>query len=438
MLLVFAESESPRLRYILQVMLSELSSIGYACTTDRAAYEAWEGPRLNYSANRISNEELFLPPAGLLQARGMQPMDLLVIPGKDFPYFFATDGGDFPFDLFSASFYLVTRYEEYHDAVTDELGRYDHRQSIAAREGFLRRPLVNEWMKAFRALLRSRFPSMVCPEPVFRFQPTYDIDIAYAYLYRRGFRRIGGWIKDLAAGNRTRLTQRIRVSLGRETDPYDVYEWLDALHLRYGLRPVYFFLAAARHEGVDRNIDPNLPAFRDLVRYHAAGYAMGLHPSSKSADHPALLRTEQRRLEEITGSAVTRSRNHYIRIRIPQTYRLLEEAGFRDDYSMGYPTVNGFRASIASPYTWYDLEQERMTQLRVHPFCFMDANAIFEEKLSPSRAFEQIRDLHDRVKSCGGTLYTIFHNNFLGNYPSYKGWREVYEVFLEQVVYWDI
>jgi hypothetical protein len=151
-----------------------------------------------------------------------------------------------------------------------------------------------------------------------------------------------------------------------------------------------------------------------------------------------LLRTEQRRLEEITGSAVTRSRNHYIRIRIPQTYRLLEEAGFRDDYSMGYPTVNGFRASIASPYTWYDLEKERVTQLRVHPFCFMDANAIFEEKLSPSRAFEQIRDLHDRVKSCGGTLYTIFHNNFLGNYPSYKGWREVYEVFLEQVVYWDI
>ena len=438
MLIVFSESDSPRLRYILQVLLGELSDIGYTLTSDRSVYASWDGPRLNYTRSRISREELFVPPAGLLSATGTAPVDVQVHPGQDFPYFFATEGGDLPFDLFSASFYLLTRYEEYHHAAADAWGRFDQGQSLAARGGFLRRPLVNEWLKAFRAILREKFPAMVYREPVFRFLPTYDIDIAYAYLHRKGLRRMGGWIKDLLRGNAARLAQRLRVQLGRETDPYDVYEWLDALHMRYGLRPVYFFLAAARHEGLDRNVDPRLPAFRDLVWYHAAGYAIGLHPSWKSGDQPDLLASEIRTLEDITGGAVTCSRHHYIRIRIPETYRLLEDLGIRDDYSMGYATVNGFRASVASAYTWYDLEQERITALRVHPFCFMDANALFEEKLSPSRAYEQLKGMHDRVKSCGGTLCTVFHNNFLGNYPDYRGWREVYELFLEQVVYWDL
>jgi hypothetical protein len=438
MLLVFAESDSPRLRYILLVLLGELSDIAYTLTSDRSVFTAWDGPRLNYTTERITRDELFIPPAGLLSEAGIAAVDVLVHPGQDYPYFFATEGGDLPFDLFSASFYLVTRYEEYRPAALDAWGRFDHRQSLAAREGFLRRPLVNEWMRAFRAILREKFPSLACLEPAFRFVPTYDIDIAYAYLHRTGLRRVGGWVKDMVRGNRAQLAQRIRVFLGRETDPYDVYEWLDALHMRYGLRPVYFFLVAARHEGPDRNIDPRLPALRDLVRYHAAGYTTGLHPSWKSGDHPELLAAEQETMEDITGAPVTRSRNHYIRIRIPETYRLLEEAGIRDDYSMGYATANGFRASVAAPYTWYDLERERVTNLRVHPFCFMDANAIFEENLSPSRAFEQLKALHDRVKSCGGTMYTVFHNNFLGSYPAYKGWREVYEVFLEQVVYWDV
>lgn len=438
MLLVFAESDSPRLRYILQVLLGELSDIRYTLTSDQSVYAAWDGPRLNYSRIRISREEVFVPPAGLLFATGTAPVDVRVEPGQDYPYFFATVDGDLPFDLFSASFYLLSRYEEYHQSAVDAWGRFDHRKSLAAREGFLRRPLVNEWMKAFRFILRGKFPAMVCREPVFRFVPTYDIDIAYAYLHRKGLRRIGGWVKDILRGNAARLAQRVRVSLGREADPYDVYEWLDALHMRYGLRPVYFFLAAAKHEGPDRNIDPRLKAFRDLVRYHAAGYATGLHPSWKSGDHQELLAAELQTMEAITGISVTRSRHHYIRVRIPETYRLLEEVGIRDDYSMGYATANGFRASVASAYTWYDLERERMTGLRVHPFCFMDANAIFEEKLSPSRAFEQLKGLHDRVKSCGGILYTVFHNNFLGSYPDYKGWREVYEVFLEEVVYWDV
>jgi hypothetical protein len=37
-----------------------------------------------------------------------------------------------------------------------------------------------------------------------------------------------------------------------------------------------------------------------------------------------------------------------------------------------------------------------------------------------------------------GLMITIWHNNFFGSDPAFKGWKEVYELFLEEVVYWDI
>ena len=35
-------------------------------------------------------------------------------------------------------------------------------------------------------------------------------------------------------------------------------------------------------------------------------------------------------------------------------------------------------------------------------------------------------------------MISIWHNNFFGDDPLFKGWKEVYELFLEEVVYWDL
>ena len=61
-----------------------------------------------------------------------------------------------------------------------------------------------------------------------------------------------------------------------------------------------------------------------------------------------------------------------------------------DDYSMGYGSINGFRASVASSFYWYDLEKERQTNLRIHPFCFMDANSFYEQRQDPQQTFEEL------------------------------------------------
>jgi hypothetical protein len=107
--------------------------------------------------------------------------------------------------------------------------------------------------------------------------------------------------------------------------------------------------------------------------------------------------------------------------------------GITDEYSMGYGSINGFRASVATPFFWFDLKNETKTALRIHPFCFMDANAYYEEQKSPAEALKDMLHYYDVISAVNGTMITIWHNSFLGIDPAFDGWREVYENFVYKV-----
>jgi hypothetical protein len=133
-----------------------------------------------------------------------------------------------------------------------------------------------------------------------------------------------------------------------------------------------------------------------------------------------------------TDKKVNRSRQHYLMMELPDTYRLLIELGIQHDYSMGYGSVNGFRASVAGPFYWYDLENEKITSLLIHPFCYMDSTAIFYERLNTEMAFEQMNTFYETVKQVDGTFSFILHNHFLADQSEWMMWRKLYEDFLNK------
>jgi hypothetical protein len=438
MLTIYSDRDNPRWKYITTVLLQEICGIAIKHTTSREEFLATVSNKINYSHTRICEEEIFIRPVELLFEKGIRDQQISVSEKRGMPVFFLTPDSDFSFDIFAASFYLITRYEEYLPHSKDSYGRYAHTQSLAFRNAFLNKPLVNIWLNEFIKLMLVKCPAIVMPVPVFRFMPTYDIDVAYAYLGRDLRKTFLGAARSLLQGRPGELFERISVIKGKKKDPYDVYEWLDALHLKYRLRPFYFFLLAEKQQGYDKNISPQNEEFKELIKYHSMGYPIGIHPSWQSGDDPSLLMAEKQRLERLTNKKIICSRQHYIRLCMPDTYRLLIEKGIESDFSMGYGSINGFRASITSPYSWYDLDAEMATTLRIYPFCFMDANAFFEQKYTPAQAFEEIRYFHDVVKNVNGMMITIWHNTFLSDVPLYKGWKEVYEIFLNDVVYWDL
>ncbi len=431
-MIVFSPIVSNRLKYIVEFTLGELTGQPVILTSDAAAFIAYDGLAINYSPAKLRDAELRITPHTLLFETGIHQQEIEISHWHELPVFFQGDG-DIPFDVFAACFYLLSRYEEYLPHTKDLYGRYPHTASLSFKNGFLDKPLINYWLKNLAALLKSRFPDLVLKKPDFKFLPTYDIDEAFSFLYKGPVRNAGGFLRDLLTGSIGRCRLRMQVLTGSKPDPYDSFDHLHRLHERYHLDPLYFFLLATHIGKYDKNTDPSGKAMQALIRTHAAKNRTGIHPSWQSGDMASLLDEEKTLLETITGKPVRVSRQHYLRFTLPGGYRRLLEAGILEDHSMGYGMVNGFRASVAAPFYWYDLENETTTDLRLYPFCYMDANSFYELKQSPEAALEEMRHYYSTVKNVNGLLITLWHNTFLGTDPKFKGWKEVYEEFLKLV-----
>jgi hypothetical protein len=417
LILVYSHTDSPRLRYVLD-FLSGFYAVPFRLTSESS------DARVFYSDD-AHDDVLTIRPSGLLSVQGITPIDPRCAEhAGGFPVLFP-DNGPLGFDLFSAVFYLLSRYEEWLPHDKDAWGRYAHHQSTAFRNGFLSRPLVHEWLAFFSERL---FGEKLLPP--FRFQPTYDIDMAWSYRHKGLLRNAGGLLRHIGT---PLFRERLAVLRGRRPDPFDSFDALDTWHQRFDLQPIYFIHSGLKRGRYDKNIPLRRPAMQQLAAALAGRYSIGLHPSWRSGDDAHLVRKEKEALEKATGKSITISRQHYIRFAMPQTFRELLAAGIRDDYSMGYGSINGFRASVALPFYWYDLEREEQMELRMHPFCFMDANAFFEQKQDVKATRRELAHYRDVLRAWGGDLITVWHNNLLGSAPQFDGWAMLYEAFLDSV-----
>ena len=435
-MIIYAEAITPRLQYVVNFLAGEFNTELIRLTHDKDFYLSTEGPKINYSSSRLEGDEFWIQPHGLLLENGIRKQDIKIFLDSDLKVFFPTTG-DISFDIFSAIFYLLSRYEEYLPHEKDIYGRFAHQNSIAYREGFLQVPLINQWLRFFKMALTARMPAysfLNFSRHSFTFLPTYDIDEAFSYLYKKPYRSLGSLTRMVIKGHFGKIRDRSAVLAGGKTDPYDSFAWMDQLHSKFKLDPRYFILVAQKNGEYDKHILPTHPKMQELIRHISSLYKTGIHPSWQSGGDPSLLKVELATLEGISGRKVISSRQHYIRLSLPRTYRRLIDAGIREDFSMGYGSINGFRASIASPFYWYDLEKEESTSLLLYPFCYMEANSFFEQHYTPQQAYEEMKYYYREIKNIDGLYVSIWHNTFLGTDPLFEGWREIYEAFVSEVI----
>jgi len=430
--ILFTNTITPRFRYISDFIGREIIGEVFQLTTDSNTFIQHAGTKINYSNEHITENEFWLQPHFLLFEKEIKPQKIECIISNGNKSFFKTTG-DFPFDIFAASFYLLSRYEEYLPYQKDIYDRYAHENSLAFKENFLHLPLINLWLNDFKNVLKQKFPELSIHHSSFTFLPTYDIDEAYSYKHKSLLRTLGGITKDTFKGQWSKVSQRVQVLRGKKKDPYDSFEWTDELHRRYNLKPLYFFLVAPKNFEYDKNILPSEKAMQELIKKHASLYTIGIHPSWQCGDRLSLISSEIKSLENISGNKITLSRRHYLKFMLPETFRKMIDAGIREEHSIGYASINGFRASVASPFYWYDLEREEATDLLLYPFCLMDANSFYEQKFTPQQALEEMRQYYNIIKSVNGLMITLWHNNFFGTAKIFAGWKEAYEQFIKEI-----
>ena len=419
---IYCPYSSPRLSYVLDWIFNEQLQAGYLLTTNK------ETALISYGA--ATPNTISIPDAGLLQKTGIEEHEISTGTSNGTPaiYLNAQKGYTFNFDLFSAIFFLISRYEEYLPFTPDKHNRYPATKSILFKMDSLERPLVDEWLSSLRSELNKHIS---IPTPVFSFLATYDIDIAYSYTYKGFIPTVGGYLKDLMAGKMQQVRERNAVLNGAQ-DPFDSFDWLFDLHGKYRKRPVYFILSALKRTAFDKNIHPKHPAMKQLIKKLAANGDIGLHPSYYSNRDTDLIFSEKKVLVSVANVPVNISRQHYIKNKIPYTYKLLLAKTITDDYSMGYATHLGFRAGTSHSFPWYNLKNEEQTTLRIHPFCFMDTAARFECGLSAGEAFTRLDKMKKLLQTNGGSLVTVFHNFSLGTDAGWEGWKEGYEDFFRK------
>jgi hypothetical protein len=427
--IIYTEKFSSRLSYIVEVLFGTIYGLPYQITTDKNYFSNSRSPKINYSVQSIENSLHFIP-SGLLNETGIRIVDPGHSKWNNFHILFKSDiKSDLPFDIFSAAFYLLTRYEEYLTYKPDEHGRFSSEQSIAGKKGFLEEPVVQQWAQILLKALQERTPGLVPRRQRFTMEVSIDVDVAYAYLYRTFSRYFLASARDITSLKWNHLLDRFLVTVKSKPDPFDTYTYIDLVHRNYDL-PVYMFYLAGDYSHYDRNIPFDDPSVQKLISTLNDKFFLGLHPSYKASENFETLKEEHEKLSGTCGSPVIRSRQHFLRISFPKTYQWLSELGITHDYSMGYHDKPGFRAGIALPYAFYDLTTESKTHLTVHPFVFMERTLKDRLKMNPDFALLKILDLMKKVNAVNGTFGTIWHNDSLSDYGEWKRWRYVYEVML--------
>ncbi|MCD6565947.1 MAG: polysaccharide deacetylase family protein [Bacteroidales bacterium] len=424
-MLVYSEKITSRLQYISRLILHELLGIKFQIVSSRDSFENDTCPKLNYSPANIP-DSAWIKPAGLLFETGIREQDIYAPVWKNKTVFFITGSEpDLPYDPFSAAFYLVTRYEEYLPHDVDEHGRYDPRDSIAYQNDFLDHPVVNYWALELGELLKTKYPRLRLKKRSFNARLTIDVDQPFALAHKSILRTLNSVIQAPSRLGIHSGKERLKMVLGKLRDPYDTYEMLHRIHQQYNVESVYFF-QVGKHGKFDKNIKPSGRAYRNLITSFAKRTGVGLHPSYRSNDSFDILKQEYDVLFDIIGKPVKRSRQHFLRLKFPDTYRNLIRLGITEDYTMGFASEPGFRAGIADPFYFYDLEKDEQTGLKIFPFQLMDGTLNQYKELEPEEALSKIEFFVKRVRSVNGTFMSLWHNSSLSEKGEWEGWSMVY------------
>jgi hypothetical protein len=395
----------------------------YHLTDNLVDFQSHTGPKINYSHYECDGALQILPHKIITETE-IASHSISVRHNHIWDTLMLEQQGEIPFELFAASFYLLSRYEEYLPHKVDEHGRFEADQSMAVQYGFIDTPLVDKWALQLKETLQQQFGPIPSTPPAYRFISTIDIDTAYLYKGLETERQLRKLAKSVSLLNLTTLTEQYNVYKGNVQDPYDTYSYI--ARVTNDIPVLYFILCGGQSE-YDELIPMDTPEMKALLTTLAKSYTLGLHPSYESFDNGVIISRERQLLEDNIQRKVTISRQHFLRFRLPQTMNLLIENGIAEDYSMAYSELAGFRASTAHPFHFFDLENNNPTKLLLYPTILMDVTLRYNMNLTIYAALQKAEQLIQEVRQVNGVCVTLFHNSNLSATNGWDPWREVFE-----------
>lgn len=427
MLLVYTPKITSRLKFIFKQICFRILGIPVDFTNKIEPFIAHDSLKISYGYQPLRNE-FFVKSNGLLDEQGLSDITLNVQDWDNTKcFFYVGDKSDLPFDIFSAAFYLLSRYEEYLPHVKDSYGRFTKEESLGFKHDFLHQPVVDIWAYKFRTALQRRFPDYEFTQRTYTIDPIIDVPVAYRYQNKGFLRTIGGTFYDLFTFKFKNVYNRYMVLTGLRKDPFNVFNWIlnrqKAVHQRFKI----FFLIGA-YTTYDKSINIQKKGFVSLIKYMSDYCHVGLKVSFLALDNLNILKSEKQNIEAVINTDLEIVRASFSKVNLPVTYRNMIELEITSDYTMGYPNTIGFRAGTCTPFLFYDIDYEIQTPLLIYPFQLMDFallknTSFLDKKETLERAMEQ-------VKNVNGTFRFIFHNYSFGSKRRWANFKKLFNLIL--------
>lgn len=422
MLLIYVKKETSRISYIFKHICQRILGVDATFSTVLEEFISYPGAKISYGKKPLGNE-LFFQSSGLLEQQGIESEEVIVKKWDETVGFFSVSANSaLPFDIFSASFYLLARYEEYLPQVKDEKGRFMASESLAYQSGFLHQPVVDIWAYKFKEKLIETFSKLEFHNRKVVIHSVIEASRPYDYKQKGFFRTVVGFGNDLFGGKFRRLPERSKVLLGLKRDPRDTFKWIVNTARHSNFKTTLFFLLGEMPSFTE-SLNTHRQKFKLLLKYVADYKEVGLIFSYESLSDYEMLKSEKRRLEEITNRSLENSMNAEAMVKLPDMYRNLIELEIKNDYTMAYTDMPGFRAGTCTPFLFYDIDYEIKTPLVVQPIAMM--SRAFRQKYTTD--IEKAVDNYLReIEKVQGTLVIIFSNEDFASTPENKVWRNIF------------
>ena len=346
------------------------------------------------------------------------------------------------YDILGHTLWCLSRAEEINSTTLDQHGRYPATASHAYNNGYLDRPIVDEWLEILKQLIRKTWPSFEIKESNFKMLVSHDVDSASLFGLQSFTKLLRSMASSLVLGDDMRsvllapyIWHHSKSEL-HPADPFNSFDWIMDMSERRGATSAFYFICGRTDPTKDASYEIEHPAIAKLLKkIHARGHEIGLHPSYNTYKSPELIVAEARRLKsECEKLGIHQSqwggRMHYLRWETPTALYGWENANMTYDSSLGYADSPGFRCGTCFEYPAFDPVAQRQLNLRIRPLVAMECTVMDKRYLglgNGEAALEKFKQLKNACRKVGGNFTTLWHNSVFNNPQN----RELYQAVLD-------
>lgn len=406
-LLVYIPKQTPRVNYIFRHICGRILGFKVKFCSKVEDFIAFEGVKFSYAKKRLGNE-VFIQQFGLLEELGINDLNFSMDIWEDVPCFFRVSSeSDIPFDIFSASFYLVTRYEEYQPHVKNDVDSYPIEESLAYQHDFLKTPVVDVWAYKLKTILEAKFPDLKFPKKKFKSQFLISVSKAFKHRYNGLVRFVGASLRDLIQFQFKSMFDRFKTMLRLQQDPYDIYDELIDF-AKDNKMQLDFYFQLSNYSRYTKSISYNKRIYHKLIKSMGDYGDLGLLPGFEALSSIDILKKEKKRWESIVNRSLSKTLIKNYHLNFPDAYLNFNKLEIDQDFSMGYQRNIGFRAGTCTSFQFYDLNMEQVSGLMVQPYV-LNSNVLRGEDLY--EMIDELKHLKTSIKAVNGQMNFIFENS---------------------------